>query len=99
MERDAQSPGQPALKLAKVPIKIIYVTFFKYFCYFVPACFGLLLLKLCCKVSPLTYSLIAILTIVCYELIIVSTDDSLKKYINFSKMRKTRNSKGCNERL
>jgi len=81
------------LKLAKVPIKIIYVTLFKYFCYFVPACFGLLLLKLCCKVSPLTHSLIAILTIVCYELIIISKDDPLKKYINFSKMRKTRNSK------
>ena len=83
------------LKLAKVPVKIIYVTLFKYFCCFVPACFGLLLLKLCFKVSPLIYSLIAILIIVCYELIIISKDDSLKKYINFSKMRKTRNSKGC----
>jgi len=81
------------LKLAKVPINIICVTLFKYFCYFVPACFGLLLLKLYFEVSPLIHSLIAILIIVCYELIIISKDDSLRKYINFSKMRKTRSSK------
>ena len=81
------------LKLAKVPIKIIYTTLFKYFCYVVPACFGLLLLKLCFEVSPLIHSLIAILIIVCYELIIIAKDDSLKKHINFSKMRKTRSSK------
>jgi len=81
------------LTLAKVPIKVVYITLFKYSCYFVPACFGLLLLKLQFKVSPLTYSLIAVLTIACYELIIVFKEGALKQYITFSKMREARNLK------
>ncbi len=70
------------LKLAKVPVKIIYVTLFKYFLYFLPVGISLLMLKLWYDVSPVFVLVISLIALGAYSVIVIRKDAVLIQYIN-----------------
>ena len=69
------------LKLAKVPMNIIFITLFKYFLYFLPVGVSLLMLKLWYDVSPVFVLVISLIALGVYSLIVIRKDDVLIQYI------------------
>lgn len=70
------------LKLAKVPVKIIYVTLFKYFLYFLPVGVSLLMLKLWYDVSSVVVLVISLISLGVYSMIVIRKDAVLIQYIH-----------------
>lgn len=80
-----------SMRLADVPVSIFVTVCLRYFCYFLPSCLSLLLVKSWFNISPVTSVLIAALAIVGYGIIVFSRDSLLKDYIRFNRTARTAN--------